>query len=106
MSIVGFGERCSADKSENPTEKEPENRRKLDAKPPVLSDTNGIPPPVMLSGANAYDSKCFHATLNGVIVPRRSVSHRVYMSHIKSRGKEENKWNRNRRSEDWHWTVE
>ena len=74
----------------------------------MLSGAGEILLPVKLSEANVYNSKCFYATLNAMIAPRRSSkqypgqhlccdkvydskylrrseSNRSYMPHIKSR---------------------
>ncbi len=42
--------------------KDPTNRGKLGTKRHLLSDTNGIPLAVTLSGANRHDMKLFAAT--------------------------------------------
>ena len=54
------------------TGKDPTNQGKLGTRRHLLSDTNGIPLAVTLSGANRRDMKQFGPTLDAVVVPRAS----------------------------------
>ena len=94
-----------------------------------LTDANGVPPAITLSGANRHDRKMFGATLDTVVVPRpspkkkprqhlcnakgydypelrRSAARRGYIAHIKSRGQEEKERKKNPRYKARRWVVE
>jgi len=101
----------------------------LGTKRHLLSDANGIPLAVTLSGANRHDMKQFGATLDAMVVPRpppkkkprqhlccdkgydypelrRSAKRRRYIAHIKSRGQEEQERKKNPRFKARRWVVE
>ena len=111
------------------TGKDPTNRGQLGTKRHVLTDANGIPLAVTLSGANRHDMKMFGATSDAVVVPRpspkknprqhwcndksydypeirRSAARRGYIAHIKSHGQEENERKKNPRYKARRWVVE
>ncbi len=111
------------------TGKDPTNRGKLGTKRHVLSDANGIPLAVTLSGANRHDMKCFGPTLDAMIIGRpspkkkprqhlccdkgydypelrQSAKRRGYIAHIKSRGQEEQERRKNPRFKARRWVVE
>ena len=110
------------------TGKDPTNRGKLGTKRHMLTDANGIPLAVTLSGANRNDMKMFGATLDALVIPRpspkkvtqhlcndkgydypeirRSAARRGYIAHIKSRGQEEQERKKNPRYKARRWVVE
>lgn len=129
LSIAGRGDRLGAGQRGDEIGKDPTNRGKLGTKRHVLSDTNGIPLAVTLSGANRHDMKQFSPTLNAVVVQRpspkkkprqrlccdkgydypelhRSAKRRGYIAHIKSRGQEEQERKKNPRFKARRWVVE
>ena len=121
--------RVGSRKGGDQTGKDPTNRGKLGTKRHLLSDTNGIPLAVTLSGANRHDMKQFAATLEAMVIQRQSPSmrprqhlccdkgydypalrrsaiRRGYIPHIKSRGQEERERKRNPRFRARRWVVE
>jgi len=95
----------------------------------MLTDTNGIPLAVTLTGANRHDMKQFDATLDAIVVRRpsprrkprqhlcndkgydypeirRSAQRRGYIAHIKSRGEEEKERKKNPRFKARRWAIE
>jgi len=108
---------------------DPTNRGKLGTKRHTLTDTNGIPLAVTLSGANRHDMKKFDDTLDAIVVRRpsprkkprqqlccdkgydypelrRSAARRGYVAHIKARGEEEKERKKNPRYKARRWVVE
>ena len=108
---------------------DPTNRGKLGTKRHTLTDANGIPLAVTLSGANRHDMKKFDDTLDAIVVRRpspkkwphqhlccdkgydypelrRSAARRGYVAHIKTRGEEERERKRNPRFKSRRWVVE
>lgn len=129
VSIPGRRDRLGPGKRGDLTGKDPTNRGKIGSKRHLLSDANGIPLALTLSGANTHDMKQFHATLDDVVMARpspnenprqhlccdkgydypqlrRSAARRGYIAHIKSRGQEAQELKKNPRFKARRWVVE
>ena len=94
--------------------KNPTDRGKLGTKRSVLTDKNGLPLAVVLSGVNTHDVKLLGDTLDRLVVERpktserkpqnlcmdagytghqAEVEYRNYIAHIRPRGEEKRCWN-------------
>ena len=107
--------------------KNPTDRGKMGTKRSVLTDENGLPLSVVLSGANTHDVKLLEETLDHIVIFRpepeedhpqnlcldagctgsgEKVRERGYTPHIRPRGEEKKKLER---TPDFHarrWVVE
>ena len=107
--------------------KNPTDRGKMGTKRSVLTDKNGLPLAVVLSGANTHDVKLLEDTLDHIVVLRpvpdqehpqnlcldagytgsaEKVESRGYIPHIRPRGEEKKELERNPDFHARRWVVE
>ena len=107
--------------------KNPTDRGKMGTKRSVLTDKNGLPLAVVLSGANTHDVKLLEDTLDHIVMLRpepdqehpqnlcldagytgsaEKVESRGYIPHIRPRGKEKKELERNPDFHARRWVVE
>ena len=107
--------------------KNPTDRGKMGTKRSVLVDEKGLPPAIVISGANTHDIKLLEETLDHIVVLRpepdeehpknlcldagytgsgEAVEQRNYIPHIRPRGEEKRELERNPDFRARRWVVE